>query len=543
MRTFRRSSICLKLRGAGQAVDSQGGFNVHTIALNIPIEELGGDQQIVGVYATTSRQRVKILGTRGDATFGDYVQVARQGNPLFNEGLVAIKDKDLYSRTSPEVDATLFRKYALTPELAALINALVFGANVAPTTNRTDIAGHLHPRSDQGRPLDRAGAPRRRRRDASDQSGRPRLLAARHLRRRHARRARCRPGFGNGTVPGGWPNGRRFGDDVVDIAVTALISDLRVSPPNIVGPAGDNVDRQRHRLQQGVPVRGDAAERSHAHALVASHAMSTAGPAQAGSAAPHRLLRGWRSTGRRFAHDPGLSSLDVTSSGDAISASLSISASDVASDARGGCAADAPRRRPRRGSDCRSTARRLAFTLIATLSIDDGARVCGCRSPLAQSRGEMPASGVTPTVPTRSPRPPRAGGRQRRRPRGDGDSSVTRAGRQSRSTSRSARLRNASNAWTFLTLGVRHILSGYDHLVFLAGLILAACSVRELSVALTAFTAAHSLSLALVALGGVHAPPSIVEPLIAGSIAWVGLENLMRIEIVARAGGWSSGSA
>jgi hypothetical protein len=34
-------------------------------------------------------------------------------------------------------------------------------------------------------------------------------------------------GFGNGTVPGGWPNGRRFGDDVVDIGVTALISDLR----------------------------------------------------------------------------------------------------------------------------------------------------------------------------------------------------------------------------------------------------------------------------------------------------------------------------
>jgi Domain of unknown function (DUF4331) len=43
-------------------------------------------------------------------------------------------------------------------------------------------------------------------------------------------------------VPGGWPNGRRFGDDVIDIAVTALISDLRVSPPIIRGPAGDNTD-------------------------------------------------------------------------------------------------------------------------------------------------------------------------------------------------------------------------------------------------------------------------------------------------------------
>src|SRR4029450_9161202 len=135
----------LKLRPADKAVDSQGGFNVHTIALDIPIDELGGDQQIVGVYATTSRRRVRILGTTGDTNFGDFVQVARQGNPLFNEGLVAIRDKDLYSRTSPEGESTLFKKYALTPELAGLINALVLGANVAPTTNRTDIAGIFIP--------------------------------------------------------------------------------------------------------------------------------------------------------------------------------------------------------------------------------------------------------------------------------------------------------------------------------------------------------------------------------------------------------------
>ena len=50
---------------------------------------------------------------------------------------------------------------------------------------------------------------------------------------------------------------------------------------------------------------------------------------------------------------------------------------------------------------------------------------------------------------------------------------------------------------------------------------------RELVVALTAFTAAHSVTLALVVIGGIHAPASIVEPLIAASIAWVGLENLL----------------
>jgi hypothetical protein len=167
--------------------------------------------------------------------------VARQGNPLFNEGLVAIKDKDLYSRTTPEVDATLFKKYALTPELSALINALVLGGNVAPTTNRTDIAGIFIPdlikvdlstgpaRLAGGGPSHPANA---------DDLGFSRLS----IFGGDTLTSTVQAGFGNGTVPGGWPNGRRFGDDVVDIAVTALISDLRVSPPIIVGPAGDNVN-------------------------------------------------------------------------------------------------------------------------------------------------------------------------------------------------------------------------------------------------------------------------------------------------------------
>jgi hypothetical protein len=84
----------------------------------------------------------------------------------------------------------------------------------------------------------------------------------------------------------------------------------------------------------------------------------------------------------------------------------------------------------------------------------------------------------------------------------------------------------ARQAWSFVIVGIQHILSGYDHLMFLAGLILAAGTVRDLLIALTAFTVAHSVSLALVAIGGVHAPPSIVEPLIAASVAWAGLESL-----------------
>ena len=84
-----------------------------------------------------------------------------------------------------------------------------------------------------------------------------------------------------------------------------------------------------------------------------------------------------------------------------------------------------------------------------------------------------------------------------------------------------------STAWSFLALGNHHILSGADHLLFLAGLFLAACTARELIALLTAFTVAHSISLALVVIGAVQLPASIVEPLIAASIAWVGVENLI----------------
>jgi hypothetical protein len=75
------------------------------------------------------------------------------------------------------------------------------------------------------------------------------------------------PGFGGGTPPGGWPNSRRFGDDVVDIAVTALISDLRVSPPIINGPAGDSVDWNDMAYNKVFPYESTPQNgRNHLHA-------------------------------------------------------------------------------------------------------------------------------------------------------------------------------------------------------------------------------------------------------------------------------------
>jgi hypothetical protein len=256
----------LRLRSPFQAVDSQGGFNVHTLVLNIPIEEIGGDQQVVGVYATTSRQRVSILDDRQDIKFGDFVQVARQGNPLFNEGLVAIRDKDRYNRTSPDVDATLFKKYALNPELAALLNALVFGGSeVAPATNRTDIAGLFIPDLIK---VDLSTGPARLAGGGlshptnPDDSGFSRL----GIFGGDVLTSKVQTGFGGGVIPGGWPNGRRFGDDVLDIAVTALLSDLRVSPPKIAAPAGDNVNRNDIAYNKVFPYAATPLNgRTHSH--------------------------------------------------------------------------------------------------------------------------------------------------------------------------------------------------------------------------------------------------------------------------------------
>jgi hydrogenase/urease accessory protein HupE len=86
----------------------------------------------------------------------------------------------------------------------------------------------------------------------------------------------------------------------------------------------------------------------------------------------------------------------------------------------------------------------------------------------------------------------------------------------------------------FFALGVRHILSGYDHLLFLGALLLGVRRLREVVATVTAFTVAHSVTLGLAVLGFVQVPATVVEPLIAASIVWVGLENLVRRQVDSR---------
>lgn len=214
--------------GPNKPFDSQGGFNVHTMVLNIPLTELGGDQQSVGVWATTSRPRMTALrSTKDPKVAGTFVQVGRQGNPLFCEAFVAQKDKDKYNRQGPDRDARDFATYALNPELGGL---LIDALNLPEErkTNRTDIAGIFIPdviKVDLSTPKARfaggqnPGA-------APDDEG---------FNRRSVFGGDTLPSMiAGGPVAGGWPNGRRFGDDVVDIGVIALISDLRTNPIQIV---------------------------------------------------------------------------------------------------------------------------------------------------------------------------------------------------------------------------------------------------------------------------------------------------------------------
>ena len=90
--------------------------------------------------------------------------------------------------------------------------------------------------------------------------------------------------------------------------------------------------------------------------------------------------------------------------------------------------------------------------------------------------------------------------------------------------------RGATARRSFFSLGVFHILTGWDHLIFLFGLLLAPAgvgraSLRDLVLAVTAFSVGHSLSL-LLCVAGILAPSArVVEPLIAASIAFIGAEN------------------
>ncbi len=85
----------------------------------------------------------------------------------------------------------------------------------------------------------------------------------------------------------------------------------------------------------------------------------------------------------------------------------------------------------------------------------------------------------------------------------------------------------------YLKLGVHHIVTGYDHLLFLCGLLVGCKRIGPMLAIITCFTLAHSITLALAAMHVVALSPRIVEPIIAASIIFVGIENFRRGKVAA----------
>ncbi|MDQ2807035.1 MAG: DUF4331 domain-containing protein [Chloroflexota bacterium] len=132
-------------------IDGLKGYNVHTIAIQVPMTDLTRDGQppnttngTIGIYANASRQSTRVLRTNGTQDVsGNFVQISRLGNPLINEVVIHHGQKDYWNSQPPASDKQYLNNY-LTPELTGLEN-LLYASVISPanTTNRQDLVGVL----------------------------------------------------------------------------------------------------------------------------------------------------------------------------------------------------------------------------------------------------------------------------------------------------------------------------------------------------------------------------------------------------------------
>jgi Domain of unknown function (DUF4331) len=214
------------------APNAVSGFNVNTIAIEVPIAYLTSDgnqhpatdpRATIGAWATTSRAQYFVRNSPQEpANQGNYQQVQRLGNPLINELIIGTGYKDTWSMTAPANDYQ-FASFDLDPTLARVLNA-AYGINIPPPP-RTDLL----PLVTYAPPIAAKGTP------AGPIADLLRLNTgvAPTL---EANRKRMGLLAGDGA---GFPNGRRLTDDVVDIAARAVAGVLNpkfnVAPNNLIG--------------------------------------------------------------------------------------------------------------------------------------------------------------------------------------------------------------------------------------------------------------------------------------------------------------------
>ncbi len=141
---------------AALGVNGTNNLNVHSIAIQIPKNMLTSDgsdptdpsdpRSVIGVYTAAYRQKATVLHAQGrDTGAGPFVQVSRLGNPLFNEVIVPMAQKDLWNRLDPTEDKS-FAQFVQHPELAALLPVLypgVFPNLAAYGKSRADLQAIL----------------------------------------------------------------------------------------------------------------------------------------------------------------------------------------------------------------------------------------------------------------------------------------------------------------------------------------------------------------------------------------------------------------
>jgi Domain of unknown function (DUF4331) len=202
----------------GGGKDFFAGYAVHAIALQIPTRQIDNRRHVIGIWSSADRRRVTVRG--GRARTG-WVQVSRMGNPLVNEVVIPTGLKDLWNRLGPHQERR-FAKYYRQPILAAVMNKL-YKLGV-PEKNRKDLVAVL---------LTGVNEPK------LNYTG-PKL--AEMLRINLSIPVTPQEKFSRLAVLGGdlqgWPNGRRLGDDVVDIAERAVAGALVNKKVDV----GDGVD-------------------------------------------------------------------------------------------------------------------------------------------------------------------------------------------------------------------------------------------------------------------------------------------------------------
>ena len=175
------------------------GFNVMTIAIELPLRDVvsggvrpsansNGPATVIGVHARATRPKFRVIVPEGDSLSRTQVQVSRVAIPLLNIVLLPLSDVDIYNRISPASDLARFETPLRFPEITGLLNAVLgAGCRQTPAAGRDDIIGLLSPAGTQ-----------------------PADLLRLDIR------------AGQTFADGGFPNGRRLEDDVVDTLLTAV---------------------------------------------------------------------------------------------------------------------------------------------------------------------------------------------------------------------------------------------------------------------------------------------------------------------------------